>query len=102
MGLFGDKCGRCGHRTRHEYQGSPICEPCELDVKAKVKADAEQPRSCPVDGAKMGKEIIYAIVVDRCPTCRGIWFDGGELEHVKKSIVTSATNPLVQGMVYPL
>ena len=102
MALLGEKCGRCGRRTRHSYKGAPTCERCELDLEVKLKADAEAPRSCPVDGEKMAKEVIYAIVIDRCPTCHGVWLDGGELDHVKKGIVISAANPFVHSLVYPL
>jgi Zn-finger nucleic acid-binding protein len=28
----------------------------------------------------MHKEVIQNVIVDRCPECGGVWFDGGELE----------------------
>jgi len=68
---------RCGkHRTRVEFEGVPTCMACEL----KLKAEREESLTCLHDGAVMRKEVIQNVIVDRCPTCGGVWFDGGELE----------------------
>jgi len=73
----GEPCVRCGkHRTRVEFEGVPTCMACEL----KLKAEREESLTCLHDGAVMRKEVIQNVIVDRCPTCGGVWFDGGELE----------------------
>ena len=59
MALWGEKCVRCGEqRTRHTYEGLPTCEGCEEALRARIKADAETPRRCLVDGQVMTKEIV--------------------------------------------
>ncbi|MCC6932043.1 MAG: zf-TFIIB domain-containing protein [Deltaproteobacteria bacterium] len=40
----------------------------------------EKPRPSPVTGEAMIPEIMFGVVIDRCPTSRGIWLDAGELE----------------------
>lgn len=36
--------------------------------------------ACPRDGAPLVPEPTFNITVDRCPTCRGVWLDGDELQ----------------------
>lgn len=73
----GETCVRCGkRRTRMEFEGVPTCLDCEL----KIKAEREETLACQHDGAAMRKEVIQNVIVDRCPECGGVWFDGGELE----------------------
>ena len=73
----GETCVRCGkQRTRMEFEGVPTCLDCEL----KIKAEREETLLCQHDGAPMRKEVIQNVIVDRCPDCGGVWFDGGELE----------------------
>lgn len=52
MSLVGEKCARCGVRTRHEVEG----------------------------GATMAKGVAHMIVIDRYPSCKDVWLDRGELE----------------------
>lgn len=74
---IGETCVRCGkRRTRAEFEGVPTCMDCEL----KLKAEREETLRCQHDGADMRKEVIQNVIVDRCPDCGGVWFDGGELE----------------------
>jgi len=74
---IGETCVRCGKRwTRTEFEGVPTCMDCEL----KLKAEREETLRCQHDGAEMRKEVIQNVIVDRCPECGGVWFDGGELE----------------------
>jgi len=76
-GSIGETCVRCGNRrTRMEFEGVPTCMDCEL----KLKAEREETMRCQHDGAGMRKEVIQNVIVDRCPECGGVWFDGGELE----------------------
>ena len=74
---IGEECVRCGkRRTRTEFEGVPTCTDCEL----LLKASREETLRCHHDGAEMRKEVIQNVIVDRCPDCGGVWFDGGELE----------------------
>jgi len=85
MSLLGDKCDRCGTRTRSREHDQPICETCAREMALLVQAAAEAPRLCPADGEQMSKEIAHMIVIDRCPRCHGVWLDGGELEYLQTS-----------------
>jgi hypothetical protein len=95
MGLFGDKCYRCGKRTRKSFGGVPTCEECELKDKAKV----EKPRQCPIDSNVMKKEVVRNVIIDRCKKCGGVWLDGGELEVIKKAIESGAGGDFVTGLL---
>ncbi len=87
MSLFGEKCIRCGERrTKHTYEGLPTCEGCEADLLAKARAATEGAQKCPVDGAEMAKEVVLNVVIDRCPSCSGVWLDGGELEFIRTAV----------------
>jgi hypothetical protein len=102
MSLLGEKCARCGRRrTRREYEGLPTCEACEEMIEAKLRAAKEQTRRCPVDGAEMAKEIVLTLVVDRCPSCRTVWLDGGELEAMRGTIETGIAQQIIRGMTFP-
>ncbi len=103
MSLLGTKCSRCGQRrTRREYEGLPTCESCEQMIEAKMKAALELTRQCPIDQADMRKEIILNLVVDRCPSCGGVWLDGGELETMKGSIEAGLAQDMIRGMSFSL
>ena len=102
MALFGKQCARCGRRTKHTRENVPTCESCEAELEAKLKAESEAARQCPVDGSQMGKEIIQTIVVDRCPSCQGVWLDGGEFDTIKRGIQAGTASELMRGMVYPM
>lgn len=39
---------------------------------------------CPKDGDKLSIVDIEQIVIEQCPSCRGIWLDDGELEALSK------------------
>jgi len=55
----------------------------KLDAE-RAKAKANQPRNCPRDGTPLVEEHIEQVVLDRCPTCKGIWLDAGELEQLQQ------------------
>ena len=101
MALFGEKCARCGEKTRHEVDGAATCEPCEMEMKLLVEAQGEIERPCPVDGAMMKKEIAHMLVIDRCPTCQGVWLDGGELEKIKGGVEANALMAMATGFTVP-
>ena len=46
---------------------------------------------CPRDGAKLVEVERDDVMIDACPTCRGIWLDRGELEKIiahERSVTT--------------
>jgi Zn-finger nucleic acid-binding protein len=49
----------------------------------------------------MRKEIVASLMVDRCPTCHGVWLDRGELELMKEMIEAGVTSKLVRELVFP-
>jgi hypothetical protein len=94
--LRGEKCLRCEkQRTKHEFEGIPTCTECEL----KLKAERESKHKCPVDGSEMKKEVIYNVIIDRCPQCAGVWLDNGELDLVKKGIESGAPDDFGTGFL---
>jgi hypothetical protein len=97
MGIFGDKCNRCGTRTRNTEEGEPICQPCVQEMELLVQASGEKARPCPVDGGEMQKQIAHMLVIDRCPTCGGVWLDGGELERLKGDVNEQALLAMSRG-----
>jgi len=82
MSLFGEKCHRCGRRTRSKEDGIAICTEC----KAEILASKEDKMSCPDDGSQMMKQIVKGVVTDKCPECGGVWLDSGELDLIKKAV----------------
>jgi len=45
--------------------------------------EQKQPINCPKCGSPMGKVTFASVVVDRCTSCRGLWFDAREHERLK-------------------
>ncbi len=101
MSLFGEKCARCGNKTRHEVEGQAVCETCEKEMQLMLEAKTEDLRPCPISGEPMTKEIAHMIVIDRCPKCRGVWLDGGELERLKGGVEASALMAMASGFTVP-
>jgi len=101
MSFFGEKCARCGVRTRNKVKGAPTCEQCEREMQLLVQAEGESNRPCPIDGEPMKKEIAHMIVIDRCPTCQGVWLDGGELERIKGGVEAKALMAMARGFTVP-
>ena len=95
MELFGDKCYRCGKRTKKSFGGVPTCEECALKDQAKV----EKSRKCPIDSNVMKKEVIHNVIIDRCKKCGGIWLDGDELKVIKKAIESGAGSYFATGFL---
>lgn len=72
-----ERCARCReHPAQEVLDGLPTCQRCGDLIRAK----AETPRLCPVDGHTMRKEVVQNLVIDRCDECGGIWLDHDELE----------------------
>jgi len=63
------------------------------------KAETEVVLECPHDGKPMEKRAVEGVVLDRCTTCGGTWFDARELGRVTddKELEQLATRlPLVK------
>ena len=79
-------CFRCGKKfesdqLRRSTAGNRYCSECW----SKINPQNETARKCPVDGADMKKRLVAdAVLIDVCTTCRGFWFDKGELEIIEK------------------
>ena len=101
MSLLGEKCARCGKkRTRKEYEGVPTCDACQHALELKLAAAREAPHGCPIDRAAMRKEVVSNIIIDRCPTCGGVWLDGGELELLRGAIADCVTESVLRGVLF--
>ena len=94
--IFGEKCVRCGKaRTKMQFEGVPTCDDCKLVIEAK----REHHRRCPNCQSAMAKEIIMNVIVDKCSDCRGVWFDGGELELLRDAIEAGGGGDLAVEML---
>jgi hypothetical protein len=101
MSLLGEKCARCGkRRTRKEFAGVPTCDECQHTLELKLAAAKESPHRCPIDHASMQKEVVSNVIVDRCPTCKGVWLDGGELELLRSAIANGVTESVLRGVLF--
>jgi hypothetical protein len=98
MSLLGEKCVRCGQRTRRSHLDRPVCEACQQQIDLALEASKEQRRQCPADGAALGKEIAHGTIIDRCPSCQGVWLDAGELER----LTNETAQDVVAAMAYGL
>lgn len=62
----------------------------EAERLRKMREEAERDRAaaerqshfmrCPKCGATLAHEEYHGVEVDRCPDCKGVWFDQGEVE----------------------
>jgi Zn-finger nucleic acid-binding protein len=98
--LLGDAeaftCDRCAgifftagelDRLAEPHQGSLEFSTVDLDQFA--HSDRHGAASCPHDATPMKKvdfNIFTDIILDYCPTCRGFWLDGGELERINTEV----------------
>jgi hypothetical protein len=99
VSLFPDKCIRCGQRTRELHDGKPTCGRCRQALELKLAAARERQRACPVDGALMNKQVAHMIVIDRCPSCHGVWLDAGELDCLTGDVARDAMMALARGVM---
>ncbi|MCA9840057.1 MAG: zf-TFIIB domain-containing protein [Trueperaceae bacterium] len=72
-------------KTRRILEGKPVCAYCQL----KVKAYREGVRNCPVDGTAMEKHAKYDFIIDKCPTCNGVWLDAGEMDIIEGVVIAA-------------
>ena len=101
MSLIAPRCDRCGSRTRHKQDNKPICEACVEEMRLMVEASHEQLKRCPINSAEMVKETAHMLVIDRCPSCSGVWLDGGELERMSGDIQEAAIMAMARGLTSP-
>jgi hypothetical protein len=97
-----ETCVRCGVKpAKGSSAGVPTCESCEELLAASLVAKGEAARQCPLDSMAMTKEIVCNIVIDRCPSCGGVWLDGGELDLLKQAIKTGMSDDFARVMLLP-
>ena len=101
MSIFGEKCDRCGEKTRNKQGDTPVCKTCEEEMTLLMEASEESKRLCPSDGAEMTKVVAHMIVIDRCPQCQGVWLDSGELEKVWGNASSEAIIAMSRGFSAP-
>lgn len=78
-------CTNCNsNSTKREFEGEPTCSACKIQILL----SRETTRVCPVDGATLLKEHSNDIIIDRCPKCKGVWLDAGEIEAIKQAAQT--------------
>jgi hypothetical protein len=54
----------------------------ELDREAAAAANAEKALKCPRCGTGLTEREFQNVKLDACDRCKGVWFDGGELEMI--------------------
>ena len=89
LDLRDERCVRCGKPTRYSTPGAdgvPTCASCR-DV---LSRPAPKRRSCPVDGGELQSHQASNVAIDRCPSCDGVWLDGGELELITRAALDAA------------
>ena len=67
-----------------------------------MEAQQEQTRSCPRDQETMAKEVIHGVIIDRCPSCGGVWLDGGELDAIRHRVELGVATELFRGLPGPV
>lgn len=86
-------CAYCHtNKTKREFENQPTCAEC----KTKILVEREPIRICPADGSELLKEHRNEIIIDRCPTCKGVWLDAGEIEAIQEA---AQAEGLATGMV---
>ncbi len=93
-------------RNEDEYF---VKQDAELIKAHRAKLDAERRQAerqshymkCPKCGADLKEQAFHHLHVDVCPDCRGMWFDGGEIEmlsHVNEGAVGGFIRDLFKGL----
>ena len=99
----GERCLRCKNHFKFEELtvgpgGFSLCRNCA------PKIDPHEPtRLCPGDGSKMKKELIENLVlIDRCESCGGMWFDRNEIEVMREIVKNTADEAVARNMMWLL
>lgn len=77
-----DKCHKEVDTTMSIREGV-ICAQCQSRLQA---AKSEPTRTCLHDGQAMQKDLVLNIIIDKCPSCGGVWLDGGEINLIKDTL----------------
>lgn len=83
LDLRDEQCVRCRKPMRYSSPGAdgvPTCASCRDEIQRPRAA-----RACPVDGGPLEAKQVSNVAIDRCPSCGGVWLDGGELELVTEA-----------------
>lgn len=80
-----NECERCykNVETTTSVIEGIICSECQTKIQA---ARVEPKRNCLIDGTEMQKDLVFNIIIDKCPSCGGVWLDGGEIDVMKESL----------------
>lgn len=98
-GGAGARCARCReHPSVEVLDGLPTCARCGALVRLK----SESRRMCPVDGEPMAKEVVRNLLIDRCPSCGGIWLDHDELEALLRLAAEREDSAFLNGVILDL
>ena len=54
------------------------------------------PLHCPECSTTLVEELHLGIHLDRCPECRGLWFDSGELDSYRMRVTGEGTLPMLK------
>ena len=85
-----ERCVRCRENPSSELLGAlPTCLRCADLLRLK----AEDTHMCPVDQTEMRKDVLQNLVIDRCPSCGGIWLDHDELEVLLRLAAEKSGDP---------
>ena len=52
----------------------------QLDAERMKTARSQSLMKCPKDGTDLREYEFHHVKLDRCPECKGVWLDPGELE----------------------
>ena len=50
----------------------------------------------------MTKDVVLNVVIDRCPSCNGVWLDGGELELIRSAVANGVAMDLARVVTLPI
>lgn len=73
----------------------------KLDSERKAAERKAHYMKCPKCGADLAEQEYHHVKVDVCPDCKGMWFDGGEIEligRVRDSAVGGFIGDLFKGL----
>jgi Zn-finger nucleic acid-binding protein len=65
----------------------------------KIRAEREDKRQCFSCQQPMEKHVVLNVILDKCPTCRGVWLDAGELELVKEAAESETGDGFTTGLI---
>lgn len=92
-GMRMESCGSCGGLWVPMAQLLPRLSSRASALLFQSKGGRETLLRCPIDGAAMREFDVGGAHIDRCESCRGLWFDPGELSHVFAIGVTTKDHP---------